>query len=175
MFRPQSDFLPVEYRYKYIDGVEDLSRYRPGGYHPVTVGDVFVNRYHVVDKLGYGGYSTVWLARDTHQECYVAVKVGTAGSLLHEVKTLRALSRPKLSNETTRRGGSLIPHVLDEFELRGPNGSHPCYTMPAARCDLQEISYSCLFPLEVARAISGKLILATAYVHSQGYVHGGSS
>ncbi len=43
---------------------EDLDRYRPGGYHPVHLGDVFNDRYTVVRKLGYGRYSTVWLARD---------------------------------------------------------------------------------------------------------------
>lgn len=41
--------------------VED---YRPGGYHPVVLGDVFNNRYKVIRKLGEGSYSTVWLARD---------------------------------------------------------------------------------------------------------------
>ena len=44
---------------------ESLSRYRPGGYHPVTLGDTFKNgRYHVRHKLGWGGFSTVWLAKD---------------------------------------------------------------------------------------------------------------
>ena len=43
---------------------EDLERYRPGDYHPVHLGDVFNDRYVVISKLGYGQYSTVWLARD---------------------------------------------------------------------------------------------------------------
>lgn len=43
---------------------EDRDRYRPGGYHPVHLGDVFNDRYVVVRKLGYGKYSTVWLAQD---------------------------------------------------------------------------------------------------------------
>jgi hypothetical protein len=41
--------------------VED---YRPGGYHPVVLGDVFNRQYKVIRKLGEGSYSTVWLARD---------------------------------------------------------------------------------------------------------------
>lgn len=43
---------------------EDFTRYCPGGYHPVRIGDVFSNgKYRVLRKLGYGVYSTVWLAR----------------------------------------------------------------------------------------------------------------
>lgn len=45
-------------------GVESPDRYRPGGYHPVHLGDVYYQRYRIIHKLGYGTYSTVWLARD---------------------------------------------------------------------------------------------------------------
>lgn len=45
---------------------ERLDRYCEGGYHPVNLGDKFKDgRYEVVHKLGWGGYSTVWLAKDT--------------------------------------------------------------------------------------------------------------
>lgn len=44
---------------------EDLEDYRPGGYHPVSIGDDFNGgRYVIVRKLGWGHFSTVWLARD---------------------------------------------------------------------------------------------------------------
>jgi hypothetical protein len=39
--------------------------YRPGGYHPVCLGDTFKKgRYKIYHKLGCGGFSTVWLAKD---------------------------------------------------------------------------------------------------------------
>lgn len=50
---------------------EDISRYVPGGFHPVLIGDAFDNgkydngKYRVLSKLGYGVYSTVWLAYNT--------------------------------------------------------------------------------------------------------------
>lgn len=44
---------------------ECLNMYRKGGYHPVKPGDLFNNgRYKVVNKLGFGVYSTVWLVFD---------------------------------------------------------------------------------------------------------------
>ncbi|KAJ6181046.1 hypothetical protein N7519_011507 [Penicillium mononematosum] len=87
--------------------------------------------------LGFGGYSTVWLALDNCLHRYVAVKVGIADSALHETNILRALADP---------GHDAIPTPLDEFELNGPNGTHLCYTMTPARCNLREVSFSRLFP-----------------------------
>ena len=55
-------------------GLENPNRYRPGGYHPVHLGDVYHERYRVIHKLGFGANSTVWLARDlqqTHQSAIV--------------------------------------------------------------------------------------------------------
>lgn len=37
---------------------------RTGGYHHVKIGDFFNGRYHVIRKLGWGHFSTVWLAWD---------------------------------------------------------------------------------------------------------------
>ena len=44
---------------------EGLESYRPGKFHPVHLGDTFHNsRYEVIRKLGFGSFSTVWLAKD---------------------------------------------------------------------------------------------------------------
>jgi hypothetical protein len=50
---------------------EDWEDYIKGGYHPVKIGDTFSDgRYVVVRKLGWGHFSTVWLAKD--QKCVFA-------------------------------------------------------------------------------------------------------
>jgi hypothetical protein len=44
---------------------EPLHRYKPGGYHPLVLGEVLNNgRYKIIHKLGWGGYSTTWAAKD---------------------------------------------------------------------------------------------------------------
>ena len=44
---------------------EPLHRYQTGGYHPIHLGDILKDgRYRIMHKLGWGGYSTVWAARD---------------------------------------------------------------------------------------------------------------
>lgn len=163
-------------RYHWIDGVERLERYVPGGYHPVMLGDLLHHRYRVVDKLGFGGYSTVWLARDEQSDRFVAVKIGMSGvsALRREIDILKALNDPRSTQAgLVSSAHASIPSILDAFEVHGPNGIHSCYTLPTAQGDLWDASFNDLFPVEVARALAAKLVLAVAFVHSQGFVHGG--
>jgi serine/threonine protein kinase len=53
-------FQRGEYRYE-EEGPE--LNYRPGGFHPVLVGDIY-NKYKIIRKLGSGSFSTVWLAEN---------------------------------------------------------------------------------------------------------------
>lgn len=106
---------------------------------------------------------------------YVAVKVNIADSFPRETKALKALSAPLPPSLPEHPGRGLIPAILDEFKVRGPNGEHACYTVTPAQCNLREISFSRLFSLEVARALSYGLAQAVAFTHSRGYVHGGLS
>ncbi|KKZ57827.1 hypothetical protein EMCG_05578 [[Emmonsia] crescens] len=67
--RVSSDHDPPPFKYTPIE-VERLERYRPGGYHPLTLGDIIQSRYRVVHKLGYGAYSIIWLCRDDRSDAY---------------------------------------------------------------------------------------------------------
>ncbi|KAG9500299.1 hypothetical protein J7337_008774 [Fusarium musae] len=76
---------------------------------------------------------------------------------------------------TNEFSGHLITQVPDHFTLHGPHGTHPCIVTAPARCSvagsIKTSRYNAL-RLEVARALAAQLILATAYVHRAGFVHG---
>ncbi|KAK1994723.1 kinase domain-containing protein, partial [Colletotrichum falcatum] len=163
--------------YNWIDGVERLGKYEPGGYHPIMVDDLLHGRYRIVDKLGFGGYSTIWLARDDRLKLYVAIKVQVSSPSLSrpEPRILRDLSRSRPTSYAASvavDASDAIPRILDEFDVQGLNGTHTCYTMAPAQGNLKEASFSRLFPIDIARALAAKLTMAVAFIHHRGFVHG---
>jgi hypothetical protein len=44
------------YMYQASDEVENIENYRPGGYHPVNIGDRLGGQYKIIHKLGHGGF-----------------------------------------------------------------------------------------------------------------------
>lgn len=163
-----------KFQYRLIEDVEDLHRYCPGGYHPLKVGDdLDEGRYRLVDKLGYGGYSTIWLARDLRRARYVAVKAITADSSIHTPEASLIYS---LGNSPPGPGSEIFPPLFDEFWVAGPNGKHRCIVTPPARMslfDAREASTVGLFRPNVARSIIAQLIRGVAFLHGQDIVHGG--
>ncbi|KAF2277022.1 kinase-like protein [Westerdykella ornata] len=149
--------------YKPINDVESPNGYRPGGYHPVRICDQLHDRYTIIDKLGFGSYATVWLAIDHVTDSYV--------------ETLRKLHELG-SQDQTARGKLLIPPVLDDFTVAGPNGLHPCLVTVPAGISVRDAKDDCLhlyervFQPSVGRAIIAQLVHAIVFLHSNGVVHG---
>ena len=164
---------PVEYMP--LEDIEKPGRYRPGGYHPISVGDCLGGRYDVIHKLGFGTYSTTWLARDMNMEKYVAVKIAIADADMPESKIFDTLALSEPSDEG-QPGEALIPRVLDTFSLVGPNGRHRCLVTEPGMMTLAEAkdaSYTRLFRMPVAKAIAVQVIQAVAFLHRRGVVHAG--
>lgn len=152
--------------------------YKPSGYHHVMIDDMLRDRYRIVDKLGFGGYSTIWLAQDCLRQRYVAIKLQISGSLdpRREARILRALSDSNLTQEAIHLASNTLratQNILDEFYAKGPNGTHFCYTVAPTQGNLRDALFSRLFPIDVSRALAAKLTLAISFVHSRGLVHGG--
>ncbi|KAH6656159.1 kinase-like domain-containing protein [Truncatella angustata] len=106
---------------------EPLHRYQPGGYHPLALGDVLKDgRYKIVHKLGWGGYSTTWAAKDQEEDEYVAIKVSVSETWRsRELSVLQAISvLPGRHFESSR-----LNRMIDYFTLVGPNGTHDCLVL----------------------------------------------
>lgn len=58
---------------------EPRDRYSKNLYYPIRIGEVLAERYRIEHKLGWGGFSTVWLAHDTHENKPVALKIMVPG------------------------------------------------------------------------------------------------
>ncbi|KAK5651367.1 hypothetical protein OQA88_12600 [Cercophora sp. LCS_1] len=161
------------FEYQYVEDVEVLENYQPGGYHPVQIDDRLYTRYRIIHKLGHGTYSAAWLALDEQTSTYVAIKVGTADADKREADILSQISTgiSAPSSETV----STLPLALDRFTVNGPNGIHSCLVTVPARCSLRDVKEASdwrLFQLDVARSLAAQLAIAVSLVHSQGYAHG---
>jgi serine/threonine-protein kinase SRPK3 len=105
-----------------------------GGYHPVKIGEVYNDRYTIERKLGWGHFSTVWLASDAHvpddhPHKLVAVKVQKSAqhyteAALDEIDLLNQLRREGAKGEAP--GAAYVVHLLDHFIAHGPHGKHVC-------------------------------------------------
>uniref|UniRef100_T1J138 non-specific serine/threonine protein kinase n=1 Tax=Strigamia maritima TaxID=126957 RepID=T1J138_STRMM len=124
---------------------EDPSLYRVGGYHPVNIGDVYRKRYIVVRKLGWGAFSTVWLCRDLKDLRYRALKI------------------------------SKVVKLLDNFTIRGVNGTHICMVFEVLGDNLLKLMIKsgdrCL-PLTMVKSITRQVLEGLDYLHTKcGIIH----
>ncbi|KAG6223971.1 hypothetical protein E4U26_004101 [Claviceps purpurea] len=115
--------------------VEDLTRYKQFGLHPIALGEILpkpltcvsdVNkepRYRITFKLGFGASATVWLARDLVDKRYVAVKVGLGSDNPLPDREAEILSQIRETGPG-KRGYERVIQLLDAFVVRGPNGFH---------------------------------------------------
>ncbi|KAK9241731.1 kinase-like domain-containing protein [Lipomyces tetrasporus] len=118
-----------------------IKNYRSGGFHPVSIGDSFASgRYRILHKLGFGGFSTVWLARDEHSHRLVSLKIiiAEASKTSNELKILQYLKESAIRHPACGH----ILSVLDHFTIEGPNGSHTCLVSPFDGPDLAQISHN---------------------------------
>ncbi|KAM3385801.1 hypothetical protein ACQJBY_009492 [Aegilops geniculata] len=105
---------------------EGVDGYRKGGYHAVRPGDQFsAGRYVTQRKLGWGNFSTVWLAFDVASQKFVALKIQKsapefAQAALHEIEFLSEITKRDPSN------CKCTIQLIDHFKHAGPNGQHIC-------------------------------------------------
>ncbi|XP_071277196.1 SRSF protein kinase 3 [Agelaius tricolor] len=150
---------------------EDPRDYCKGGYYPVRIGDLFHGRYHVVRKLGWGHFSTVWLCWDLRRKRFVALKVVKSApqyteTALDEIKLLKCVrdsdpSDPKREN---------IVQLIDDFKISGVNGVHVCMVLEVLGQQLLrwiiKSNYQGL-PLPCVKSIVRQVLEGLDYLHTK--------
>ncbi|KAL6560869.1 hypothetical protein OROHE_006046 [Orobanche hederae] len=157
------------------DEDEGIDSYRKGGYHAVRTGDSFAaGRYIAQQKLGWGQFSTVWLAYDTQSSKYVALKIQKsapqfAQAALHEIEILSAIAAGDPSNSKS------VVRLVDHFKHSGPNGQHLCMVLEFLGDSLLRlIKYNRYKGLELikVREICKCILTALYYLHGKlGLLH----
>jgi serine/threonine-protein kinase SRPK3 len=95
-----------------------------------------------VHKVSFGASSTIWLACDEQLSKYVAIKLAISG-LYRPVESavMRVLQDGEGNGSELHAGGQLVPEMLDEFEVDGPDiegtlGRHHCLVTTPARMNV---------------------------------------
>ncbi|XP_039755473.1 SRSF protein kinase 2 [Pararge aegeria] len=150
---------------------EDSADYCKGGYHPVKIGDLFLNRYHVTRKLGWGHFSTVWLCWDLVDKRFVALKVVKSAphfteTALDEIKILKSVrdsdpADPK-RNKTVQ--------LLNDFKITGVNGTHVCMVFEVLGHHLLKLILKSNYrgiPRENVKTIIHQVLEGLDYLHTK--------
>ena len=180
-------------RYTDSDNSEDegLSSYKVNGYHPVHIGEVLLERYIIMQKLGYGHFSTAWLALDTKFGNYVAIKIQKSAqqyidAAYDEVEILQELGKhnfdkewieslreyykddkDKLADIETAENSKVV-QLLNSFIYHGQNGRHFCMVFEIVGVTLLELikryNYKGI-PLPYIRIITKQILIGLDFLH----------
>eukprot|EP00403_Amphidinium_massartii_P017279 CAMPEP_0178422266 /NCGR_PEP_ID=MMETSP0689_2-20121128/27082_1 /TAXON_ID=160604 /ORGANISM="Amphidinium massartii, Strain CS-259" /LENGTH=653 /DNA_ID=CAMNT_0020043819 /DNA_START=113 /DNA_END=2074 /DNA_ORIENTATION=+ len=164
---------------------EGVEGYRKGGYHVVTLGEVYNGRYRALAKLGWGHFSTVWLCQDLTSGRFVAIKVQKSAqhyteAAYDEIELLaEAAKRGNFRDwEATMKGsvGGLFPQVpftgvvnlLDYFEHIGPNGKHVCMVFepmgPNVLALIKRYNFKGV-PRKIVEKVAAHTLIGLDYLH----------
>lgn len=150
------------------DVSEPVERYSLGLYYPVCIGEVLDGRYRIEHKLGWGGYSTVWMAHDVQLRKSVALKImipGEKGEYEYQMQNEILRTIRNTSHLVTHQGSFLLPG-------HGSN-HHRVLVLPLLSPSLGYRARQ----LSAATRISAakQLLMALKSLHDVGLVHRGTS
>jgi serine/threonine protein kinase len=174
--------------YSEDEGLED---YKIDGYHPVHVGEILLDRYVIMQKLGYGHFSTAWLALDNNNGNYVAIKIQKSDEryiqgAYDEIEILQSLAKknfdkewinslkeyykdePEKLKELTTVEHTQVVQLLNSFIHNGQNGKHFCMVFEVMGVTLLEIikryNYKGI-PLPLVRIITKQILIGLDFLH----------
>jgi serine/threonine-protein kinase SRPK1 len=150
---------------------ESREDYRRGGYHPVKIGDLFLQRYHVIRKIGWGHFSTVWLCWDLEDKRYVALKIVKSAANFtetakDEIKILKAVR--DTDPDDPKRNKTV--QLLNDFKISGVNGTHVCMVFEVLGHNLLKLIIKSQYrgiPYENVKTIIRQVLEGLDYLHTK--------
>lgn len=111
---------------------EESNSYKPGGYHPVQAGQVYKSRFQVLEKLGWGHFSTVWKCLDKDTGEIVAMKVQKSArhyteAARDEIELLECTVKAAKQENTI--DSIKVVRLIDSFDHVGPHGVRTCFSL----------------------------------------------
>ncbi|KAI7843708.1 hypothetical protein COHA_002607 [Chlorella ohadii] len=145
---------------------------RPGGYHPVTVGERFnEGRYTALYKLGQGHYATVWMVLDGHTGQELAMKIVRSADAYTAAARTEVSILEHIRDSAAGTGHTGAQHcvrLMDTFTHTGPHGTHVCEVFEAMGDDLLTLLKEYNFrgiPLAVVKHLTRQTLSALDYLH----------
>lgn len=129
----------------------------------------FTGRYHVVRKLGWGHFSTVWLCWDLQEKRYVAIKIVKsahhfAETAKDEIKILKSVRDSEPNNPRRQK----TVQLLDDFKISGVNGTHICMVFEVLGDNLLKLIRKSNYrgiPIENVKTITRQVLEGLDYLH----------
>jgi eukaryotic-like serine/threonine-protein kinase len=126
-----------------------------------------IDRYELTNEIGHGGMATVYRARDTRLDRWVAVKV------MHPHLRGTEQARARFSREARAVARLRHPAILEIYDYSGHESDNAyiateLLTGPTLRAFVDEVGQ---VPAEVAACIGLELAAALGAAHAQGIVH----
>ena len=170
---------------------EGLEDYKIDGYHPVHIGEILLERYIIMQKLGYGHFSTAWLALDSKYGNYVCIKIQKSEeryiwAAYDEVEILQELAKhyydkewiksleeyykdePEKLKKIYTKENSHVVQLLNSFIYHGQNGKHFCMVFEVMGVTLLELikryDYKGL-PIPLVRVITKQILIGLDFLH----------
>ena len=195
-FKPLKEVLGHSF-YEDEDSSEDegIADYKIGCYHPIHVGEILLDRYVIIQKLGWGHFSTVWLTKDLKFNSYVALKVQKSAqhyveAAYDEVDILDQIAQNWKTEEWKKSilkyyendkhlmsrydkfgvisESSHCCQLLNSFIHHGPNGKHFIMVFEILGVNFLEIIKRYDYkgvPIPLVRKLSKQCLIGLDYMH----------
>eukprot|EP00127_Corallochytrium_limacisporum_P002790 Clim_evm3s141 gene=Clim_evmTU3s141 len=148
---------------------EDEEDYKKGGYHPVNEGETYGGSYKTITKLGWGQFSTVWLAKDLGKERFAALKIVKSAehyteAALDEIRLLRTMR----NCDPKDPGRQHVVQMYNDFRIKGPHGQHICMVFEVLGKNLLSLIKKYKYrgvPLPLVKNITYQVLQGLDYMH----------